>query len=133
MPFGNFVDPLSEPVKRGFALFPGALAQGKGMAFIGAYLQTAFAAGVDIDSKKGLRQVLDIAGLDWEATVSHNDSASRSEVLESNVSSMLDAGLWGVPSFRISSCGEPDFCCWSPDRIWRVKHDLAVRGRQLAA
>ena len=133
VPFGNFVDPFGEPVKRGFALFPGALAQGKGMAFIGAYLQAAFAAGIDIDSKKGLRQVLDNAGLDWEATVSHNDSTSWPELLESNVSSMLDAGLWGVPSFRISSPGEPDFCCWGQDRIWRVEHELALRSRQLAA
>ena len=52
--FGNFVDPFGEPVRRGFALFPGAQAQGKGLAFIGAYLNAAFAEGIDIDSKRGL-------------------------------------------------------------------------------
>lgn len=131
VPFGNFVDPFGEPVKRGFALFPGAQAQGKGMAFIGAYLQAAFAAGIDIDSKKGLQQVVNNAGLDWATTVSHADSENWPELLENNVSSMLDAGLWGVPSFRISSPGEPDFCCWGQDRIWRVEHELALRSRQL--
>lgn len=129
-PFGNFVDPFGEPVKRGFALFPGALAQGKGMAFVGAFLSAAFAEGIDIDSEHGLREVVANAGLPWEATQSHPDSAAWAELLEDNVNAMLGAGLWGVPSFRISSPGEPDFCCWGQDRIWRVEHELARRSQQ---
>jgi 2-hydroxychromene-2-carboxylate isomerase len=125
--FGNFVDPFGEPVKRGFALFPGAKAQGKGMAFIGAYLNAAFAQGIDIDSKRGLQQVVADAGLDWQATVDHPDNANWQRLLDTNVNSMLQAGLWGVPSFRVSSPDEPDFCCWGQDRIWRVAHDLARR------
>ena len=125
--FGNFVDPFGEPVKRGFALFPGAKAQGKGMAFIGAYLNAAFAQGIDIDSKRGLQQVVADAGLDWQATVDHPDNANWQRLLDTNVNSMLQAGLWGVPSFRVSSPDEPDFCCWGQDRIWRVEHELARR------
>jgi 2-hydroxychromene-2-carboxylate isomerase len=125
--FGNFVDPFGEPVKRGFALFPGARAQGKGMAFIGAYLNAAFAQGIDIDSKRGLQQVVADAGLDWQATVDHPDNANWQRLLDTNVHSMLQAGLWGVPSFRVSSPDEPDFCCWGQDRIWRVEHELARR------
>jgi 2-hydroxychromene-2-carboxylate isomerase len=125
--FGNFVDPFGEPVRRGFALFPGAQAQGKGLAFIGAYLSAAFAEGVDIDSKRGLQQVVTNAGLDWQTTVDHPDNANWKSLLDTNVNAMLDAGLWGVPSFRVSSPGEPDFCCWGQDRIWRVEHELARR------
>ena len=130
IPFGNFVDPFGEPVKRGFALFPGALAQGKGMAFVGAFLSAAFAEGIDIDSEEGLHDVIANAGLAWEATHSHPDSASWAQLLDDNVTAMLEAGLWGVPSFRISSPGEPDVCCWGQDRIWRVEHELARRSEQ---
>lgn len=130
IPFGNFVDPFGDPVKRGFALFPGAVAQGKGMAFVGAYLSAAFAEGIDIDSENGLRQVIANAGLAWEPTQSHPDSDAWTQLLEDNVSAMLGAGLWGVPSFRVSSPGEPDACCWGQDRIWRVEHELARRSQQ---
>lgn len=129
IPFGNFVDPFGEPVRREFALFPGALAQGKGMAFIGAYLSGAFSEGIDIDSKRGLQQVVTNAELEWQATANHHDSIAWSDLLEDNVNAMLQAGLWGVPSFRISSPGEPDFCCWGQDRIWRVEHELARRSQ----
>ena len=125
--FGNFVDPFGEPVRRGFALFPGAQAQGKGLAFIGAYLSAAFAEGIDIDSKHGLQQVVTNAGLDWQTTVDHPDNTNWKSLLDTNVNAMLGAGLWGVPSFRVSSPGEPDFCCWGQDRIWRVEHELARR------
>ena len=125
--FGNFVDPFGEPVRRAFALFPGAQAQGQGLAFIGAYLSAAFAEGIDIDSKHGLQQVVTNAGLDWQTTVDHPDNANWKSLLDTNVDAMLGAGLWGVPSFRVSSPGEPDFCCWGQDRIWRVEHELARR------
>ncbi|MEC8620255.1 MAG: DsbA family protein [Pseudomonadota bacterium] len=128
--FGNFVDPFGEPVRRGFALFPGAQAQGKGLAFIGAYLSAAFAEGIDIDSKRGLQQVVTNAGLDWQTTVDHPDNTNWKSLLDTNVNAMLGAGLWGVPSFRVSSPGEPDFCCWGQDRIWRVEHELARRSAQ---
>ena len=127
VPFGNFVDPFGEPVKRGFRLFPGALAQGKGMAFIGSYLSAAFAEGVDIDSEQGLNQVVSRAGLDWHSTANHPDNDHWAEVLEENLQAMLDAGLWGVPSFRISSPDEADFCCWGQDRIWRVEQEILRR------
>ncbi len=125
--FGNFVDPFGEPVRRGFQLFPAALAQGKAMEFIGAYLSAAFAQGIDIDSQRGLAQVVNNAGLTWEATVDHPDNAAWTQVLDNNIETMLDAGLWGVPSFRISSPGEPDFCCWGQDRLWRVEDEIARR------
>ena len=101
------------------------------MAFVGAFLSAAFAQGIDIDSEEGLREVIANAGWLWEATHSHPDSASWAQLLEENVNAMLGAGLWGVPSFRISSPGEPDFCCWGQDRIWRVEHELARRSEQL--
>ena len=55
-------------------------------------------------------------GTDWEA------------VLEDNLSDMLAAGLWGVPSFRVTGGNEDTaFACWGQDRIWRVENEIARR------
>jgi len=42
---------------------------------------------------------------------------------------MLEAGLWGVPSFRVSggSKGTEPYCCWGQDRIWRVENEIVNR------
>ncbi|MFT4713676.1 MAG: 2-hydroxychromene-2-carboxylate isomerase [Candidatus Azotimanducaceae bacterium] len=48
-------------------------------------------------------------------------------LLQENIVSMNEAGLWGVPGFRVSSAGEPAFSCWGQDRIWRVEAEIAKR------
>jgi 2-hydroxychromene-2-carboxylate isomerase len=41
---------------------------------------------------------------------------------------MLALGLWGVPSFRlVGRPGEPDFCTWGQDRLWRVESEIHDR------
>ena len=39
---------------------------------------------------------------------------------EANRAAMLDAGLWGVPSFRVND--RPAH--WGQDRLWTVEADL---------
>ena len=126
--FGNFVDPFGEPVKRAFALYPGALSLGSGLEFIGEYLAACFAQGIDIDSEDGLKTAVEKAGLDWHLL--HKEAAKYDwqSVLEENLQTMLGAGLWGVPSFRVSGGSkEGSFSCWGQDRIWRVEHEIALR------
>ena len=128
IPFGNFVDPFGDPVKRAFALYPGALSLGRGLEFISAYLAACFAQGIDIDSEKGLRVVVGNAGLDWTELHSESAKFAWENILEDNLQNMLGAGLWGVPSFRISGGSkEGKFSCWGQDRIWRVEHEIALR------
>ncbi|HIG43328.1 MAG TPA: 2-hydroxychromene-2-carboxylate isomerase, partial [Gammaproteobacteria bacterium] len=57
--FQNFVDPLGEPVKRAFSLYPWVTRQGKAEVFVAAYLRAAWADGVDICSDSGLRLVIE--------------------------------------------------------------------------
>ena len=130
--FGNFVDPFGEPVKRAFALYPGALSLGRGTEFIGEYLAACFAQGIDIDSEDGLKTVVKKAGLDWHAL--HEEAAEYDwqSILEENLQTMLGAGLWGVPSFRVSGGNkEGSFSCWGQDRIWRVEHEIALRSANI--
>lgn len=128
IPFGRIVDPFGEPVKRAFALFPGAQAIGKGMAFVTAYLSAAWVEGIDIASEAGLQRVAENADIDWRLLRQAAQGTDWEAVLEDNLSDMLAAGLWGVPSFRVSG-GNDDtaFACWGQDRIWRVENEIASR------
>lgn len=127
-PFGRIVDPFGDPVRRAFALFPGATAVGRDMEYVTAYLNAAWFKGVDITTEKGLRAVVTTAGIDWDTL----EQASRQEdweaILENNLNTMLAEDLWGVPSFRVSG-GNKDapFACWGQDRIWRVENEIASR------
>jgi len=133
VPFGRIVDPLGEPVKRAFALFPGAVALGKGVEFVTAYLAAAWAEGVDIAAEAGLREVAIRAGIDWRALQQAAAGADWEALLDANLTAMLEAGLWGVPSFRVTGgSNAPPFACWGQDRIWRVENEIARRAASAA-
>ena len=113
-------------VRRAFALFPGAQAQGKGMEFVTAYLDCAWKQGVDIASEAGLKQVAANAGLDWQALTA--SSNSWQSILETNLQDMMAANLWGVPSFKVRGGSKTeDYACWGQDRIWRVEREILSR------
>ena len=131
VPFGRVVDPFGEPVKRAFALFPGAVALDAGMAFVTAYLSAAWAEAIDISTEAGLRQVAANAGLDWNDLQAASRDADWSALLDDNLNAMLDAGLWGVPSFRVTGGADGDaYACWGQDRIWRVENEIAKRAQR---
>lgn len=130
VPFGRIVDPFGEPVKQAFALFPGATMLGQEMAFVTAYLSAAWAEGIDVTTEKGLRQVAWNARINWAELTKAADMADWEKVLGLNLDEMLAAGLWGVPSFRVSGGDEPPFACWGQDRIWRVEKEIARRASQ---
>ena len=127
-PLGRIVDPFGDPVKRAFALFPAAAKLGRSMEFVTAYLQAAWVDGVDIATEAGLKAVAAEAGLDWQALQQAQQGTDWEAVLDDNLSEMLGAGLWGVPSFRVSGGStEQPFSCWGQDRIWRVESEIAAR------
>ena len=122
------VDPFGEPVKQAFALFPGAMALDAGMEFVTAYLRAAWMDGTDITSEAGLQQVTEQAGIDWQQLLKACEGTNWEAVLDDNLNAMLGAGLWGVPSFRVSGGNDPEaFACWGQDRIWRVENEIHRR------
>ncbi|MEM8767565.1 MAG: DsbA family protein, partial [Pseudomonadota bacterium] len=91
-------------------------------------LQGAWVDGVDIGTEAGLQQVAAAAGLDWETLQAARTGTDWEADLEENLQAMLGAGLWGVPSFRVSGGSRSDsFSCWGQDRIWRVEDEIAQR------
>ena len=128
VPFGNIVDPFGEPVKKAFSLFPWATRQGKAQEFVTEYLSAAWAKGVDITTDLGLRQVVEAAGLSWSEALLNFQNDEWEKMLDENVNDMLAAGLWGVPSFRITGGNtEQSYACWGQDRIWRVEEEIVRR------
>lgn len=126
--FGRVVDPFGEPVKRGFSLYLWASEQGAAAAYIQSYLDAAFAEGIDITSDKGLRRVVERAGLDWRSAATKLGRDGWQRELDRNLEDLQEAGLWGVPSFRISGGNRPgSFSCWGQDRLWRVAAEISDR------
>lgn len=126
-PLNRIVDPFGDPVRRAFALFPGAVKLGRGMPFVTAYLQAAWRDGVDITVEDGLRQVASNAALNWNELTAASQGEDWEALLTRNVTDMENAGLWGVPSFRVSGGDQTPFACWGQDRIWRVEDEIARR------
>jgi len=127
-PFGRICDPVGRPVERLFSLYPWAREQGRAAELLASFTRAAFAEGVDTGEDRGLRRVVERAGLSWPEALMHVDGEGWREELEENRRVLFACGLWGVPSFRLlGDGGEPDFCTWGQDRIWRVEEEIRRR------
>ena len=125
VPYGNFYDPIGDPARRCYALYPWAASQGKGTALCSSFLRHAFVLGVNTNTARGLRKVVEAAGLDWATAQAHRQDNDWEALLEDNRQVMYAEGLWGVPSFRLlDPTGEPLLSTWGQDRLWLVAHTL---------
>jgi 2-hydroxychromene-2-carboxylate isomerase len=125
VPYGNVYDPVGEPVRRCYSLYPWAVAQGRGVELLSSFLRHAFAEGVNTNTTSGLRKVVEAAGLDWAAAQQHLGDPAWEPMLEANRLAVYDAGLWGVPSFRLlDESGEPVLALWGQDRLWRIAREI---------
>jgi 2-hydroxychromene-2-carboxylate isomerase len=115
IPFGRLNDPVGKPTERGLALIPFAEQHSKGQEFVLSYMQGVWAEGIDAGSDKGLRKIVERAGLRWEgAQVALQHEAWR-ERATANREELFAAGLWGVPSFKVG-----DTVVWGQDRLWAL-------------
>ena len=131
VPYGNFYDPIGDPARRCYALYPWAASQGKGVELCSSFLRHAFALGVNTNNQRGLRKVVEAAGLDWGAAQAHREDTAWEALLEDNRQTMYAAGLWGVPSFRLlNPAGEALLATWGQDRLWLVAHTLRAALQQ---
>jgi 2-hydroxychromene-2-carboxylate isomerase len=131
VPFGKFYDPIGNPARRGYTLYPWAVEQGRGVQLISAFLRCAFAEGININTAQGLRAVVEQAGLDWGAAQRMLGTANYEPLLEANRISMYSSGLWGVPSFRLlDETGKELLALWGQDRLWLFAREIQ---RQLGA
>ncbi len=128
VPFGNIWDPFGDPVRRAYSLFPWARDQGKGFEYLHAYSLAVWSERTNAWSEAGLRSIVERAGLSWDAAREHLDSRDWEDEMERNVTHMLAAGSWGVPTLRLPAAGIlPEFTVWGQDRIWLVEEEIARR------
>ena len=130
--WGRFYDPIGDPVRRCYSLYPWAASQGRGVELLSAFLQSAFYEGVDTNNEAGLRHVVEAAGLSWREASGIVGDRQWEEEIEANRLALYGFGLWGVPSFRLlDAAGETLLRAWGQDRLWLVgraiQRALAVR------
>ena len=115
LPFGKIVDPVGAGVERGLAVFFYADRAGKGEAFLTRFMSGVWSQGLDAASDRDLFRIAHEAGLEPETVrAALSDQSWRDEV-EANREALFEAGLWGVPCFRV---GEK--ITFGQDRLWRV-------------
>jgi 2-hydroxychromene-2-carboxylate isomerase len=119
IPFGRLNDPVGRPTERGLALVPFAERTGQGETYLLSFMHGVWAEGLDAGSDRGLRRIVERAGLDWgEAHAALADESWR-QTAEDNRAELLSLGLWGVPSFRVGGTA-----VWGQDRLWAVEDEL---------
>jgi 2-hydroxychromene-2-carboxylate isomerase len=123
IPFGRLNDPIGRPTERGLALMPYAERAGRGQAYVLSFMHGVWARGIDAGSDRGLRQIVERAGLDWEQARDALEQNGWREVAERNREAMFAHGLWGVPSFVMN-----DTAVWGQDRLWVVQEALLALG-----
>jgi 2-hydroxychromene-2-carboxylate isomerase len=128
VPFGRVCDPVGRPVERAFSLYPFARERGRAAELFLEFMRASWAEGVDTGTDAGLRLVVQRAGLSWSEARERldRDESWRAE-LEANRAALFALGLWGVPSFRVSGGGAPDYATWGQDRLWRVEEEIRAR------
>lgn len=123
--YGNFYDPIGEPVQRAYSLYPWACEQGKGTELLSAFLSSAFAEGVNTNNDAGLKQVVQKAGLDWQQAKGIVGTPGWEDSLEENRLAMYGFGSWGVPSFRLLDAnGKEVLALWGQDRLWLFAREI---------
>jgi 2-hydroxychromene-2-carboxylate isomerase len=127
--FGRLNDPVGRPTERGLSLMPWAEREGRGEAYVLAFMQGVWAQGVDAGSDAGLRRIVEQAGLPWaqaRAVLQEGGSADGAwrSVAEANRQELLYLGLWGVPSFRVG-----DVSVWGQDRLGMVQAAVCAQSK----
>ena len=116
--FGPISDPVGKPVERGYSLLPWAIEQGRGIEYFRSFMTLVFSQAVDAGSDRGLRRIVEEAGLDWTEGRGYLDDPAWREEAERNREELFDLGLWGVPSFRVGSVA-----AWGQDRLWVLEDE----------
>lgn len=123
--FGPCYDPIGEPVRRAYSLWPWAREQGRGNELLQSFLRRAFYEGVNTGSDESLRRVVEAAGLPWDEAQRRVGNTDWEDEIEANRVAMLDMGCWGVPSFRLLDReGNQVLAVWGQDRLWLVSHEI---------
>mgnify|MGYP000903297556 FL=1 len=92
---------------------------GHGQAYLLSFMKGVWAEGLDAGSDRGLRRIVERAGLSWGEAQDALQQDDWRSVAEANRAEMFGLGLWGVPSFRVNQLS-----VWGQDRLWAVQEAI---------
>jgi 2-hydroxychromene-2-carboxylate isomerase len=119
VPFGKIADSLGPGSERCIAAFYYAKEDGRERDFLLEAGKAIFADAIDVATDEGMQVVAERAGLFWpELQEAMKDEGWRDKAA-ANREALTEAGLWGVPAFRI---GEEVF--WGQDRDWLLARKI---------
>jgi len=119
VPFGKIADSLGEGAERCIAAFYYAKSEGRERDFLLAAGQAIFAEAIDVATDDGMEIVADRSGLFWPDLKDALETEDWRAWAQANRDELTDAGLWGVPSFRIG-----DAVVWGQDRDWLLARKI---------
>ncbi len=125
VPFGNIYDSVGDPVRHCHSLFDWACGLGRERELFGSFLSCVFARGIDTNTQKGMREVVEMAGLDWEEAKVRIGNLGWADLLEKNRKALYLAGIWGTPAFRLlDEDGGELISLWGQDRLWLLSRKI---------
>ena len=101
--FGLIADPLGKGVERCYALYEFAQSQGKGLEYLENYARGVWAQGIRSDTDKGLKEIVERSGLNWQAAKQLLGNNSWRHWAQQNLAELYGEDMWGVPSFKYLS------------------------------
>ena len=113
------------PTERVYSLYERADEPGKGLEPLYSFTRATFAEGLDAGKGATMKHVVERSGLSWDEArplVGRDGWFLR---IEENENAMLDEGLWGVPSCRVTTSDGRSFSTWGADRLWPVEAKIA--------
>lgn len=131
VPFGRIVDPLGPGLERALAALIGlAVPAGRGLELALSFGRGAWAEGLDLARDADFDRMVARAGLEPSAARRAVDAPGWRDEAEANRTALLEAGLWGVPSFRVWHGDRLALATWGQDRLWRVEAALGPAHRR---
>jgi 2-hydroxychromene-2-carboxylate isomerase len=121
--FGRVADPLGEGARRCLQVFPLAGSTEQQLEYLVCAGRAVWSQGVDLARDEGLRYVCERSGIAWEAAREQIAAEAEIAYAERNREDLLEAGLWGVPCYRVG-----EFTAWGQDRFWTLPELLRRRG-----
>lgn len=123
--WGPMYDPIGDPVRNVYSLYPWAERQGRGNDLISSFMRCAWFEGVNTNNDRGMRNVVEGAGLDWGEAKQRMGDPAWEELMEANRQAMYSFGSWGVPSYRLFDAnGVAVLGTWGQDRLWLISREV---------
>jgi 2-hydroxychromene-2-carboxylate isomerase len=119
IPFGKIADTAGAGAERCLAVYRYAESEHRARDFLLNAGRAIWSEAIDVATDKGMRKVSGRSGLAWSGVKDAMKSDDWREPIEANRESMMNTGMWGVPTFRMG-----DFLLWGQDRDWMLVRHL---------